>query len=148
MNVELARVEPGVDVRAEAVERDVAEVEQPAPADHDVQAEREQHVEQRVERDPADVAAREHERDQRDERDEQAPPEPPGQAHEGVGAWAEEALALPPLLGAGDPLVAPDARFRAHTLLMSAFPSSPVGRTIIITIRIANTIRSDRRPLR
>ena len=54
-------VEQRVRVRAEAVERDVAEVEQAAPADDDVQPERKQHVQHGVEADAADVAAaREH----------------------------------------------------------------------------------------
>ena len=52
------RVEQRVRVRADAVERDVAEVEEAAPADDDVEAEREQHVEDGLERDLPDVPAR------------------------------------------------------------------------------------------
>ena len=55
---ELRRGEHRVAVRAEAVEGDVAEVEQPGVADDDVQPEREQHVEQRVEADADDVVVR------------------------------------------------------------------------------------------
>ena len=52
MDAELVRGEQRVDVRAEAEERDVAEVEQARPADDDVQAEREQREDERVEADP------------------------------------------------------------------------------------------------
>ena len=55
--VELVGGEERVRVRTDAEERDVAEVEQPAPADHDVEPEGEQHVDHRVERDATDVPA-------------------------------------------------------------------------------------------
>ena len=58
MEVELVRVEERVRVGAEPVERDITEVEEPAPADDDVEAEREHHVQHRVEADAAHVAAR------------------------------------------------------------------------------------------
>ena len=47
-----------VGVRADAVERDVAEVEQAAPADDDVEAEREQHVERRCRTRPCGCSRR------------------------------------------------------------------------------------------
>ena len=56
VQAELRRREHRVHVRAEAEERDVAEVEQSRVADDDVQAEAEQHVEHRVEADADDVA--------------------------------------------------------------------------------------------
>ena len=63
VDVVLVGAQESVGVRADAEERDVAEVEQAAPADDDVQPEREQHEDDRVERDPADVAALEADRD-------------------------------------------------------------------------------------
>ena len=76
----MVRVEQRVGVRAHPVEGDVAEIEQPAPADDDVEPEREQHVEDRVERHPAHIAAVEADGKQRDERDEEGEPGPPGHA--------------------------------------------------------------------
>ena len=49
--------EQRIGVGADPEERDVAEVEQAAPADDDVEPEREQHEDDRVEGDAADVAA-------------------------------------------------------------------------------------------
>ena len=63
--VELARGQHRVDVGAEAEEGDVAEVEQPGCADDDVEPQREEHVDQRVEADPDDVAVVRQEREQR-----------------------------------------------------------------------------------
>ena len=70
------RTEHRVDVRAEAEEGDVAEVEQPGAADDDVQPEREQHVDQRVEADPQDVVVAVDERQQRGGDDDQAEARP------------------------------------------------------------------------
>ena len=50
--------------------------------------------------------------------------------------------ALAPLVDLGDPAVHPDLRRLAHTFLMSAFPSRPVGRTSSMAIRSPKTIRS------
>ena len=58
MDPELVRVEEGVEIRADPVEADEAEIEQSTPADDDVQAERQQHVEHGLECDETDVAAR------------------------------------------------------------------------------------------
>ena len=64
MEAELRGREHRVPVCAEAVERDVAEVEQAGVAHGDVQPKREQHVQQRVEADLDDVAVRRHHRDE------------------------------------------------------------------------------------
>jgi hypothetical protein len=139
-------------VGAEAVEGDVAEVEQPGPADRDVQPEREQHEEERVDRDLHQVARVDEEGQERDRQGQEPeldvrrdPVEPRPQ------------LRLPArLLAPGDavdPLVDADARpvggvralrdvRAAHTLLTVAFPKSPLGRRIITAIRIEKTIRS------
>src|SRR5206468_5473895 len=55
---ELLGREEGVGIRAEAEEGDVAEIEQSRPADDDVQPDREQRVDQRVDADAEVVAVR------------------------------------------------------------------------------------------
>ena len=65
VQAEMRRGEHRVAERAEAVERDVAEIEQPRVADGDVQPEREQHVEQRVEADADDVPVAREDREKR-----------------------------------------------------------------------------------
>ncbi len=80
MDPELVRVEEGIEIRADPVEGDVTEIEQAAPADDDVEPEGEQHVENGLERDEADVAARLDGRQQREGGDEQGEPGPPRRA--------------------------------------------------------------------
>ena len=161
--------EQRVGVGADAVERDVAEVEEAAPADDDVEAEGEQHVEHGVERDPADVAAlRSRPGAARSAQRRRAS----SQAHQGTPrSRASSAPSAPgrgdaPLGGARDPLVLPDRRSRlvsglaqgalrgrfgvcsltsTHTFLMSGRPRRPWGRKSMNTIRIENTTRSDQR---
>ena len=157
MDPELVRVEEGVEVRADPVEGDVAEIEQAAPPDDDVEPEREQHVEDGLERDEADVAARLERRQQREGRDEQRQPGPPRRAADALLDDGEPAPRVEPaLLVARDPLVVPDGRavvgvcgsrgvesLIAHTFRMSARPSRPCGRKIMKPIRIEKTTRSD-----
>ena len=70
VEVELVGAQVRVGVGAEAVEHEVAEIEQPAPADDDVQAEGQHHEEHRVEGDPPPVPVRHADRHQGEERDE------------------------------------------------------------------------------
>ena len=76
VDAELVRAEHRVRVRADAVEGHEAEVEQAAPADDDVETERQQHVEHRVERDAVHVGAvrdGRHERERRRRRARASP---------------------------------------------------------------------------
>ena len=70
VQIEVRRGEQRIDVRADRVERDVAEIEQSGEADDDVEPERQQHEQDREIRDahPRGADPGEHER-QQDERD-------------------------------------------------------------------------------
>ena len=83
------RAEQRIGVGADPEERDVAEVEQAAPADDDVEPEREQHVDRDVERDAPHVAAVGDDRDEAEERDERRQPGPPGDDAEALLDLAE-----------------------------------------------------------
>ncbi len=151
MQPELRRGEHRVPVRAEAVERDVAEVEQAGIADDDVQAEGEQHVEQRVEADADDVAVARQRRQKRGRDAEDEIERRPRDALE----LRHEPVPLDAALVGRDPLVDADLRhlrlvgarrdggdlFAAvhQTFCTAARPSSPLGRTISTTMRIAKT---------
>ena len=107
----LLGAEQGVGVGADPVERHVAEVEQPAPADDDVEPEREQDEDDRVEGDAADVAAVAHARDEGDQGGEEREPGPPRHGREPLLERPEHAAAAGPALAVtGDPLVAADRR--------------------------------------
>ncbi len=149
MDAELRRGEHRVAVGAEAVERDVAEIEEPRVPDRDVEAERKQHVQQRVEADADVVAVARHHRNER--RDD-----PEAEVERGRRDALELALddaedpraARPPLLVRGDPLVDADARRvrigrLGHTFCTAARPSRPLGRAIMTAMRITNTIASE-----
>ena len=113
VDVVLVGAEERVGVRADAEEGDVAEVEQAAPADDDVQPEREQHEDDRVERDPADVAALEADRDQADDPDEERRATPTTARLEALLDRAEHSLAACPALAVPrDPFVATDGGAR------------------------------------
>ena len=155
---ELLGAEQRVGVRADAVERDVAEVEQAAPADDDVEAEREQHVEHGLERDALDVARAGEDGQQREGRAEEHEPAPPRHPQHALLD-----LAHPPgapraaLAVARDPLVLADrgpgglrglgGRLGglAHTFLIPACPSRPLGRKIMNAISSEKITRSDQR---
>ena len=169
VDVELVRAEERVRVRTHAEERDVAEVEQAAPPDDDVEPEREEHEDDGVERDPAHVAALEDAGQRADDGDEQREPGPPGDGGEPLLDRPEHPSAAAAALAvARDPLVATDLRARralggrrlggalerpgqlvvvvAHdtqTFRMSALPKRPWGRKSMNPIRITNTSRSD-----
>ncbi len=93
MDAVLLGAEERIGIRADAVERDVAEVEQAAPADDDVQPEREQHVERDVERHSAHVSAVVCDRKQSDEGDERGQPGPPGNSLKALLDHTEAAAA-------------------------------------------------------
>ena len=125
MDVELVRAQDRVRVGPEPEERDVAEVEETAPADHDVEAEREQRVQDRVVRDCIDVAAvaeDRHERHRAHESEQLGPPRDPVE-------HLLRARALDVLRRARDPFVLADLRaLLAHgtyTFLMSGRPRMP-----------------------
>ena len=168
VDVELVGAEERVRVGADAEEGDVAQVEQAAPPDDDVEPEREEHEDDRVEGDPAHVAALEDPRQRRDHRREQRQPGPPGDNREPLLDRAEHAAPAGAALAvARDPLVPSDLRARralggrrlggtlerpgqlvvvvAHrqTFRMSALPNRPWGRKSMNPIRITNTSRSD-----
>ena len=84
MKVELWGAQDRVGVGTEAVEDEIAEIEKPAPADHDVQTEGEHHEEDRVEGDPPPVPIGYADRHQGEERDEQCQPRPPGHASQTI----------------------------------------------------------------
>src|SRR5205823_6171099 len=75
VQIEVRAREQGIGIRAHGVEGDVAEIEQSGEADDDVETEREQHIEDRVVRNPypggADLREREgqHRQSDRDQRD-------------------------------------------------------------------------------
>jgi hypothetical protein len=125
VDVVLIRAEQGVRVGADAVERDEAEVEQPAPPDDDVEPQCEQHEDDRVERDAPDVPALESDREQAEDPDEERQPRPPRDDGEARlerpqhAAAADTAFAVP-----GDPLVAPDRGAR-RTLGRTRLGSAP-----------------------
>ena len=148
-----------VEVRSEAVERDVPEIEEPRETDDDAQAEREQHVEQRVEADANDVAVARDERQQRSDECEREVERRPWRAHEFVAeAPGEPLAALTAVVVARDPRIDPDLRdqrpalvrtvgdrrdvvaARHQTFCSVGWPSSPLGRTSITAMRSANTI--------
>ena len=158
MDAELVGAEQRVRVGADAVERDVAEVEQAAPADDDVEAEREQHVEDRLERDPLDVAAVGDGGQERERGEEQQRASPTTAPAAGALRSADPAGALRAALAvARDPLVLPDRgagraargsvgwRDLAHTFLIPACPSRPLGRKTMNTISSEKMTRSDQR---
>ncbi len=147
-----------VDVRAEAEEGDVAEVEKPRVADDDVEAEAEHHVQHRVEADADDVAvAREH-RQQRSGDPERCVERRPRRPSDLALDAAEDARQLlVPLLVRRDPVVDADADARLalvgaprdvrdlvsavhQTFCTAARPRSPLGRMSMTPMRIANTI--------
>ena len=113
MDVVLVGAQQRVRVRADAEKCHVAEVEQAAPPDHDVEPQREQHEDDGVERDAADVAALDHTGQQRDDGNEEREPGPPRHHGEPLldgsepTAAARAALAVP-----GHPLVATHRRAR------------------------------------
>ena len=148
------RAEQRIGVGADAEEGDVAEVEQAAPADDDVEAEREQHVDGDVERHPAHVAAVGHHRHEAEQRDERRQPRPPGDDAEtllerrrgarprrdGCRRGARPTRRDPPPGSSAPRTSTPRARLRAagsarrrsrrsrHTFRMSALPRMPCGR--------------------
>ena len=136
VEVELRRREQRVEVGAEAVERDEAEVEQARPADDDVQSERQQREEDGVDRDADHVLRARDEGEERRDADrghEQDPPRAAARrAHRAARAGRRAAGAL---LGAGDPLVGADLRALgcsfdfAHALIPSGCPPFPAGRS-------------------
>ena len=158
VQAEMRRREHRVDVRAEAEERDVAEIQEPGVADDDVQAETEHHVQHRVEADADDVAvAREHRKQRGGDPErcvERRPRRPPDLALDP----AEDARQLlVPLLVGRDPVVDADANARLalvgtprdvgdflsavhQTFCTAARPRSPLGRMSMTPMRIANTI--------
>ena len=110
--------EQRVDIGPDRVERDIAKIEQTREADHDIQAEREQHVEHREIQDahPARADLGQHER-QQDERERH---------HRNARARTRDAL---------------DAPGAAHARSPTRSPSRPEGRntsTRISTMK-ANT---------
>ena len=93
MEVELVRAQVRVRERAEAVEHEVAEVEQPTPADDDVEAEGEHHEEHGVEGDPPPVPVGHADGQEREEHDEERQPCPPGDAPQALLERAERPAA-------------------------------------------------------
>ena len=147
---ELAGGQQGEPVGAAAEERDVAEVEQPGPAHHDVQADREQGDDQRVDPDLklelAEPEEGQHGRGRGGDRELGPPADPlagPLQRAE-PGRQVLTPLSLP-----GDPTrrTRPAGRrgcesgSRAHTFWSWAWPSSPLGRTSITAMSSRNTSR-------
>jgi hypothetical protein len=154
VDAELLRVQHRVGVRADAVERHESEVEQAAPADDDVEAEGEQHVEHGVERHAVDVRAVREDGHQRERRDEQSEPAPPGHAVQALVERADPTRALGAALAVPrDPLVLPDRGARrglriawlAHTFVMPSWPSRPRGRNSMNTMSTEKITRSDQR---
>ena len=113
----MRRGEQGVDVGAHRVEGDVTEIEQPGEADYDVQAERQEHEQDREIRDPhpsrADRRESERQREQRERDDSRAGPR-----------------------RSGVPFQACD-RFN-HALSPTRSPSSPEGRNTSTAISTMN----------
>jgi hypothetical protein len=155
VDVELGRGEHRVPVGAEAVEGDVAEVEQAGPADGDVEPQREQHVEERVEADAEDVAVARKERKRRRREHEQGEPGRLGQLGDPTLERPERAAAVGPPGDPRHPLVAADPRTGVarldrvetgvhQTFATAARPNRPLGRRIITAIRITNTIASEK----
>ena len=158
VDAELRRCEHCVAVGAEAVERDVAEVEQPRIADDDVQAEREQHVQQRVEADADDIAVVRERRQQRCGDPEREVEHRPRHALELTAHVAGDALAaIAAPFDGSDPFVDADPRrlplggighgrrvgAAGHqTFCTAARPSTPLGLMTMTTISTANTIAS------
>ena len=145
VHAELRRGEQCVSVRAEAVERDVPEVEQSRESDGDVETEREQCIDQRDDADAQDVLVRRHHGNERDQRND-----------DGEGAVADRrrrllrpgsrasrsaALCRPrhPFVGAD---LRPGRRIGHQTFWRAGVPNKPVGRTSMTTTRTAKTITS------
>ena len=156
VDVVLRRGHQSVEVGAEPEERHVTEVQQAGVADHDVQAQAEQDVEQREDSVGEEVAAAHPERQGGGDADEHGELERARYERGPAAEVSRDALAgLDALLDLGDPVVDADARTiravatRAHqTLVIAREPRSPVGRTRRTTMRIAKTVRSDQRPPR
>ena len=159
VDAELLGRENRVGVGAEAVEGDVAEVEQAGVAHDDVEAERQQAEEDGVDRDADDVVRVGHERHERGQADDdrQARPRrhPVERADERCRPAGPQrralALASHPLvdadpwagLGCGRRLGCAGVVRPGHqTFWMSPRPSSPDGRTSRIAIRIEKTKKS------
>ena len=159
------RREQRVEVRAEAEERHVAQVEQPGIADDDVQPEAEQDVDQREDPVGKQVAAVHPERQRGGERAEDGQARPGRE--EGVDPPAEAGepdTILAAILDARDPLVDAHARAIAlvgparhlgdvsscahQTFWIAGVPRRPLGRMSRTRIRIPKTVRSDQRPPR
>ena len=141
--VELVGGEDRVRVRTDSEEGDVAEVEQPTPADHDVEPERQQDVDDGVEGDPADVTALEAERQQAGDPDEEREPRPPGHRLQPALERPQHAGPLAPVLAvARDPLVATDRRaglaFRGRRLERAL---ERLAETGIVWCQIAHRLR-------
>src|SRR5205807_1864130 len=123
----------GVRVRADAEERDVAEVEQARPADDDVETEREEGVVERVEADALVVAVARRDSEDPGRGDEDAEADRRVDARDGPLERAEgPAASLEPLARARDPLVGADSwslREVAHRLIACGCPPSPAGRS-------------------
>ena len=158
VDAELLGGEDRVGVRAEAVEGDVAEVEQAGVAHDDVEAERQQTEEDGVDRDADDVVRVGHERHERGQADDDRQARPRRHAVERADERCRPAgpqrralsFARHPLVDA-DPwpgLRLGDLRRTAvlapghQTFWMSPRPSSPDGRTSRIAIRIEKTKKS------
>ncbi len=157
--VELVRGKQCVAVGAEAIERDVAEVEQTRPADRDVQPDGQDREQQRVDPDLQLEVVGGQQRDACSREPCRQQDHPPGDALEqALGLTQATGRVLAAAGGARDPLVDADARtlrgFGLRGLLLGAHrlrgvytfwsgarPSSPCGRRIITTIRSPNTIR-------
>ena len=118
VEAELVRREQRIRVGAEAVERDEAEVEQTREADGDIQAEREQGVDERVDADADHVLVAGQQRNERGREEKSTEADAARHALE----RAPHPPGLAPLVDLGDPAVHPDLRRLAHTFLMSAFP--------------------------
>src|SRR5207248_4901231 len=144
--------EEAVRVRAEAVEGDVAEVEEAGEADDDVQPEAEQDVQEREHAEPRERVAAGEDREERRRHDEDREAAERREAlPDREDEPAEPGGALAPTLGLSHPLVDADARpvagVRAlwkvglghQTFLMSARPSRPLGRTRMTTMRSEKT---------
>ena len=149
VGAELGRGEQREPVRAEAEERDVAEVEQPGPAHHDVQPHRQQRDHQRVD---ADLQLETAQAEQRQGQAGQPGDRQPGPPADPLGPPAARRRARTAGTRAGAPAWPPTRRPRPsapadrrssarHTFCNWARPSSPLGRISITTIRIPNTIR-------
>ena len=154
MVAELRRGEDPVEVRAEAEEGDVAEVEEAGEADDDVQAEGEQRVDEREEAVPEDVPLGREVREggRRDHEDEDArrgrktlPPP--------LDRTAEAGVPLAPALDLRDPLVDADPRpvdrvgrsgslgsaVRHQAFWITACPKRPLGRMRMTRMSRAKT---------